>query len=258
MDLIKLQRKNGYLLLKRKIKDELAAKITKLNIPYIYFIDEYQRVYLGGTYFSNIIGFTDIDNKGQSGVEYSKNSELSSISGVKRIRKDNLGRSIESLSLVKKPTPGKNIYLSIDKRLQFVGFNILKDYSKKFKADSASLVLIKVKTGEILTMANYPAFDPTNRQEMTGSKIRNSVTSISFEPGSTIKPFTVYNSLANETHTLQDLIRTSPGKMNIGKHEIEDYNDLGDLTLQDIIRLSSNVGAAKVSLSNDKKSILEW
>ena len=241
--------------LKRKINDDLVTKISKLNLPYIYFIDEYQRVYLGGTYFSNIIGFTDIDNKGQSGIEYSKDSELSSISGIKKIRKDNLGRSIELLSLVKKPMPGKNIYLSIDKRLQFVAFNILKDYSRKFKADSASLVMIKVKTGEILTMANYPSFDPTNRQEMTGSKINNSVTSISFEPGSTIKPFTIYNTLANETHALQDIIRTSPGKMSIGKHEIEDYNDLGDLNLQDIIRLSSNVGAAKVSLLNNKKSI---
>ncbi len=241
--------------LKRKLKDNLVEKILDLNLPYIYFIDEYQRVYLGGEYFSNIIGFTDIDNKGQSGIEYSKNTELSSTSGIKKIRKDNLGRSIELLSLVKKPTPGQNIYLSIDKRLQFVGFNILKEYSKKFKADSASLVLIKVKTGEILAMANYPSFNPTKRYEMTGPKIKNSVTSISFEPGSTIKPFTVYNALNNESHELKDIIRTSPGKMTIGKHQIEDYSDLGDLTLQDIIRLSSNVGAAKISLSNDKKSI---
>jgi len=241
--------------LKRKLKDNLVAKISNLNLPYVYFIDEYQRVYLGGEYFSNIIGFTDIDNNGQSGIEYSKNIELSSMSGIKKVRKDNLGRSIELLRLVKKPTPGENIYLSIDKRLQFVGFNILKDYSKKFKADSASLVLIKVKTGEILAMANYPSFDPTKRHEMKGSKIKNSVTSISFEPGSTIKPFTIYNALENNSHELEDIISTSPGKMSIGRHQIEDYKDLGGLTLQDIIRLSSNVGAAKVSLSNDKKSI---
>jgi len=241
--------------LKRKINDDLVAKINKLNLPHVYFIDEYQRVYLGGSYFSNILGFTDIDDNGQSGIEYTKNIELTSESGIKKIRKDNLGRSIELISLIKKPTPGENIYLSIDKRIQFIGFNILKEYVQKFDADSASLVLIKVKSGEILAMANYPSFDPGNRSEMFGPKIQNSAASISFEPGSTIKPFTIYNALLNKTHNEKDIIKTSPGKLNIGKHEIEDYRDLGDLTLEDIIRLSSNIGAAKVSLKNDKKLI---
>ena len=241
--------------LKRKINDDLVEKITKLNLPHVYFIDEYQRVYLGGMYFSNILGFTDIDDNGQSGIEYSKNKELTSESGIKKIRKDNLGRSIELISLVKKPTPGENIYLSIDKRIQFIGFNILKEYTQKFKADSASLVLIKVKTGEILAMANYPSFNPSNRNEMFGPKIQNAVISISFEPGSTIKPFTIYNALLNKTHNDKDIIKTSPGKLQIGNHEIEDYKDLGNLSLEDIIRLSSNIGAAKVSLKNNKKQI---
>ena len=241
--------------LKRKINDDLVEKITKLNLPHVYFIDEYQRVYLGGSYFSNILGFTDIDDNGQSGIEYSKNTELMSESGIKKIRKDNLGRSIELISLVKKPTPGENIFLSIDKRIQFIGFNVLKEYTQKFQADSASLILVKVKTGEILAMANYPSFNPGNRNEMFGSKIQNAVTSISFEPGSTIKPFTIYNALLNKTHDEKDIIKTSPGKLRIGKHEIEDYRDLGDISLEDIIRLSSNIGAAKVSLKNNKKLI---
>ena len=99
--------------LKRKINDSLASKITKLNLPYIYFIDEYHRVYLGGSYFSNIIGFTDIDDNGQSGIEYAKNKELSSTPGIKKVRKDNLGRSVELIELVKKPISGQNIYLSL-------------------------------------------------------------------------------------------------------------------------------------------------
>ncbi len=241
--------------LKRKINDDLVEKIAKLNLPHVYFIDEYQRVYLGGSYFSNILGFTDIDDNGQSGIEYSKNTELTSESGIKKIRKDNLGRSIELISLVKNPTPGENIYLSIDKRIQFIGFNVLKEYTQKFQADSASLILVKVKTGEILAMANYPSFNPSNRNEMFGPKIQNAVTTISFEPGSTIKPFTIYNALLNKTHDEKDIIKTSPGKLRIGKHEIEDYKDLGDISLQDIIRLSSNIGAAKVSLKNNKKLI---
>jgi cell division protein FtsI (penicillin-binding protein 3) len=241
--------------LKRKIRDDLAKDISKLDLPNIYFIDEYQRVYLGGSYFSNIIGFTDIDNNGQSGIEYSKNTELSSISGIKKIRKDNLGRSIELIDFIKKPSPGEDVYLSIDKRIQFIGFNILREYTEKFDADSSSLVLVKVKTGEIIAMANYPSFNPSNRKELFGPKIKNSVTSISFEPGSTIKPFTVYNTLIHNTFKEKDSISTSPGMMKIGKHEINDYKDLGDLSLEDIIRLSSNVGAAKISLANNKKNI---
>jgi len=241
--------------LKRKISDNLAKDISKLKLPNVYFIDEYQRVYLGGSYFSNIIGFTDIDNNGQSGIEYSKNAELSSISGIKKIRKDNLGRSIELVDFIKKPSPGEDVYLSIDKRIQFIGFNILKEYTKKFDADSSSLVLVRVRTGEILAMANYPSFNPINRKELFGPKIKNSVTSISFEPGSTIKPFTVYNTLIHNTFKEKDLINTSPGKMKIGKHEIKDYKDLGNLSIEDIIRLSSNVGAAKISLANNKNNI---
>ena len=241
--------------LKRKIRDDLAKDISKLDLPNIYFIDEYQRVYLGGSYFSNIIGFTDIDNNGQSGIEYSKNTELSSISGIKKIRKDNLGRSIELIDFIKKPSPGEDVYLSIDKRIQFIGFNILREYTEKFDADSSSLVLVKVKTGEIIAMANYPSFNPSNRKELFGPKIKNSVTSISFEPGSTIKPFTVYNTLIHNTFKEKDSISTSPGMMKIGKHEINDYKDLGDLSLEDVIRLSSNVGAAKISLANNKKNI---
>ena len=238
-----------------KLNDDIVEAIIELNLPHVYFIDEYQRVYLGGAYFSNILGFTDIDDNGQSGIEYSKNIELGSIGGIKKIRKDNLGRSIELISLVKKPIPGENIHLSVDKRIQFIGYNILKKHTQKFNADSASLVLVKVKTGEILAMANYPSFNPSNRREMTGSKIKNGVVSLSFEPGSTIKPFTVYNALYNQTYSEEDIIKTSPGKMSIGKHEIKDYKDLGNISLKDIIRLSSNVGAAKVSLQNDKKSI---
>ena len=110
--------------LKRKIDDNLAGKIQKLNLPYIYFIDEYHRVYLGGSYFSNIIGFTDIDDNGQAGIEYSKNNQLSSTPGIKKVRKDNFGRSVELIELVKKPISGENIYLSLDKRIQFIGYNL--------------------------------------------------------------------------------------------------------------------------------------
>ena len=206
--------------LKRKIDDEIAAKISKLKLPHVYFIEEFHRVYLGGNYFSNVIGFTDIDDKGQEGIEYAKNDQLMSIGGLKKVRKDNLGRSIETIELIKKPVPGKNIYLSLDKKVQLIAYNILKEYVKKDKAESASLVLIKNKTGEIISMVNYPSFNPDLRHEMSGVKIKNRVATEIFEPGSTIKPFLILSALDSNTFSQKDLIDTTPGIIKIGEEHI--------------------------------------
>ena len=240
--------------LKRKLDDSLASKIIELHLPYIYFIDEFSRVYLGGSYFSNIIGFTDIDDNGQAGIEYSKNKELSPTPGIKKVRKDNLGRSVELIELVKKPIPGQNIHLSLDKRIQFIGYDILKKHVEKNNADSASLVLIKNTTGEIISMINYPSFNPNNRKEMTGDKIRNKAATYTFEPGSTMKPFAVYAAL--ETKAVDDdyIINTSLG-FQLENKSLKDYKDLGVLDLEGIIQKSSNIGAATLSKKTNKEDI---
>ena len=253
--IIKNNKTKRELYLKRKITNDKVIHINSLKLQYVYFIDEFHRVYLGNEYFSNVIGFTDIDDKGQEGIEYSKDSLLNSIKGLKKIRKDNLGRSIENIELIQEPTPGKDIYLSIDKRMQFIGYNILKKYTKKFNAESASLILVKNKTGEIISMVNYPSFDPSDRRQMTGIKIKNRAVTEIFEPGSTMKPFTILTALKSNKYDMKTLIDTSPGVLRIGKHEIKDYKNLGELNLEDIIEKSSNVGAAKISLSLNKKDI---
>ena len=240
--------------LKRKLDDSLASKITKLKLPHIYFIDEFSRVYLGGTYFSNIIGFTDIDDNGQAGIEYSKNKELSPTLGIKKIRKDNFGRLVELIEIIKKPIPGKNIHLSLDKRIQFIGYDILQKHVERSNADSASLVLIKNTTGEIISMINYPSFDPSNRQEMTGHKIRNKAATYTFEPGSTMKPFAVYTALKTKAIDNDYIINTSLG-FQLKNKTLEDYKDLGILNLEGIIQKSSNIGAATLSKKTNREDI---
>ena len=242
--------------LKRKLNNEKVEEIKNLNLPYIYFIDEYHRVYLGGEYFSNVIGFTDIDDNGQDGIELAKDQHLQSTKGIKKIRKDNLGRSVELLDIVKEPKVGNNIFLSMDKRIQFVGYKILKQHVNKTKADSASLVLIKNKTGEIISMINYPSFNPDNRKEIFGRRVQNLVTSSLFEPGSTIKPFTGYTALYSGSHNINDVINTSHGfKLTKNSKTLKDYKNLGFLTLEGIIEKSSNVGAAMIAKKTKKEHI---
>ncbi len=156
--------------LRRHIKKHLYLEIKKMKNPYIYFINENKRIYLGGKPFSNIIGFTDIDDNGQEGIEYISNNKLSPIDGLKKVKKDNIGRSIETIEILKKPSSGKNIKLTLDKRIQIIGYEILRKYVDAFKADSGSIVLVESNSGKILSMANFPSFDPEKRHTYKGDE----------------------------------------------------------------------------------------
>ena len=255
----KLLRKNkdkAEYYLKRKVDDDVYNDIKKINIPYIYFIDEYDRIYLSGEYFSNVLGFTDIDDNGLSGIELANENILQSNKGLKKIRKDNLGRSVEMLEIIKEPKPGEDIYLSLDKRLQYVAYSILKKHVDSSDADSASLILIRSQTGEIITMVNYPSFNPDNRQEFTGEKIKNKAVSSIFEPGSTIKPIILYAALESGTVDINERIDTGYGLKLYDKSKLlTDYKNLGLLTLEGVIQNSSNVGAAIIAKKTKKQKI---
>ena len=255
----KLLRKNkdkAEYYLKRKVDDDIYNDIKKINIPYVYFIDEYDRIYLSGEYFSNVLGFTDIDDNGLSGIELANENILQSNKGLKKIRKDNLGRSVEMLEIIREPKPGEDIYLSLDKRLQYVAYSILKKHVDSSDADSASLILIRSQTGEIITMANYPSFNPDNRQEFTGEKIKNKAVSSIFEPGSTIKPIILYAALESGTVDINERIDTGYGLKLYDKSKLlTDYKNLGLLTLEGVIQNSSNVGAAIIAKKTKKQEI---
>ena len=211
---------------------------------------------MSGEYFSNVLGFTDIDDNGLSGIELANENILQSNKGLKKIRKDNLGRSVEMLEIIKEPKPGEDIYLSLDKRLQYVAYSILKKHVDSSDADSASLILIRSQTGEIITMVNYPSFNPDNRQEFTGEKIKNKAVSSIFEPGSTIKPIILYAALESGTVDINERIDTGYGLKLYDKSKLlTDYKNLGLLTLEGVIQNSSNVGAAIIAKKTKKQKI---
>ena len=245
------------LYLKRHVSRDMYLKINSLKNPNLYFINENKRSYLGGRSFSNIIGFTDIDDKGQEGIEYVSNKILSPKTGLKKVKKDNIGRPIETLGIIKKPIPGEDIFLTLDKRIQIIGYDTLRKYITKFKAESGSIVLIESNTGDIISMINYPSFNPARRSEFNGKKIKNRAVYDLIEPGSTIKPLIIYSGLHNKVITESTIINTAPGVIQLEDNEIKDWKYLGKVSPRDIIRLSSNIGAAKVSSKLSKKQLID-
>ena len=245
------------LYIKRHVSKELYIKIKQLKIPYVYFINENKRSYLGGESFSNIIGFTDIEDRGQEGIELIKNETLSPVSGLKKVKQDNIGRPIETIKIIKKSKSGEDILLTIDKRVQIIGYEILRKYINKFKAESGSIILIESDTGDILSMANYPSFNPEKRSQFKGKNIKNRAVYDLIEPGSTIKPLIIYTALDQNIINESTVIDTAPGVIKLEDKEIKDWKYLGSVSPVAIIRLSSNIGAAKISSKLSKKQLLD-
>jgi cell division protein FtsI (penicillin-binding protein 3) len=243
--------------LKRHISKDFYLKIKNSNNPNLYFINENKRSYLGGKAFSNIIGFTNIDDKGQEGIEFISNKILLPEHGLKKVKKDNIGRPIETIGIIRKPVPGQDIFLTLDKRIQIIAYETLRKYITKFKAESGSIILIESNTGDIMSMTNYPSFNPDRRSEFRGKKIKNRAVYDLIEPGSTIKPLIIYYGLHNEVISESTIINTAPGVIQLEDKEIKDWKYLGKVSPRDIIKLSSNIGAAKVSSKLSKKQLID-
>ena len=243
--------------LKRHVSKDFYLKIKSLNNPNLYFINENKRSYLGGKPFSNIIGFTNIDDKGQEGIEFISNKILLPEHGLKKVKKDNIGRPIETIGFIRKPVPGQDIFLTLDKRIQMIAYETLRKYITKFKAESGSIILIESNTGDIMSMTNYPSFNPDRRSEFRGKKIKNRAVYDLIEPGSTIKPLIIYYGLHNKVISESTIINTAPGVIQLEDKEIKDWKYLGKVSPRDIIKLSSNIGAAKVSSKLSKKQLID-
>ncbi len=243
----KLSHKQFYYLARRLVPEK-AQKIADLGVPSVYLKREYKRFYPMGETTSHVVGFTDTDDDGIEGIERFLNDRLAGRPGKKRVVRDGRGRLVESIEEIETMIPGKTVQLSLDHRIQYAAYKLLKGEVFKLDAKSGSVVVLDTKTGEVLAMANMPGFNPNNRKSFKPYNYRNRAVVDAFEPGSTLKPLTIAAALEARVIGPDVSIDTSPGKIEIGKIVVRDPRNYGTLTLSRILAKSSNVGASKVAL----------
>lgn len=254
-DKIKGNANRSFVYLKRQISPDLAAKVSALNIKGINVDREYKRYYPAGEVATHLVGFTNIDGAGQEGIELAYEAALLGEPGKKLVMQDRLGRVIKHIKLVEEPASGQDVVLSIDLRLQYLAYKELKSAVKSHRADSASVVILDIKTGEVLAMVNQPSYNPNDRRVLTGEQLRNRALTDVFEPGSTVKPFTVAAALMSGKYQRDSVVDTSPGYIYVKRKRIKDFRNYGDLSLTRIITKSSNVGVTKLALSLEPDSM---
>lgn len=243
------QHGRSFAYLKRQIAPSLAHKVMALGITGLALRREYRRYYPSGAVTAHVIGFTNVDDVGQEGLELAYNNWLRGTSGSKRVIKDRLGHIVQNVESIREPRPGKNLTLSIDLRIQSLAYRELRAAVLRDQARSGSVVVLNARTGEVLAMVNQPAYNPNNRDDLHSARLRNRAVTDVFEPGSSIKPFTIAAALQDGRYTPSTLINTSPGYYRLAGYMIRDVSDFGLIDVSTVIQKSSNVGASKISLS---------
>ncbi len=233
--------------LKRQVDESVGKDILALDLKGIYQRKEYRREYPEGPSTAHVVGFTNIEDKGQEGIELAFDQELAGRAGSRRVIKDRLGRVVEGVGEQVPPVDGRDIQLSIDSKIQFFAYQKLREAVTTHKAKGGSVVVLDTITGEVLAMANYPSYAPDNRRSLTGDQLRNRALTDVFEPGSTMKPITVAMALEAGRIKPQTLIETGPGRFSMAGFTIRDTHDYGTLTVEGVIQKSSNVGALKIA-----------
>ncbi|EJL87408.1 cell division protein FtsI/penicillin-binding protein 2 [Polaromonas sp. CF318] len=252
MPLADLNKKLGdedktFVWLKRQVDEPVAQKIHAIGIKGIYQRKEYKRQYPEGETTAHVVGFTNVEDRGQEGIELAFNKDLAGKAGSRRVIKDRLGRVVEDVGEQMPPVEGKDIQLSIDSKVQFFAYQKLRDAVIARKAKAGSVVVLDSTTGEVLALVNYPSYVPDRRKNLTGEQLRNRALTDTFEPGSTMKPITVAMALEAGRIKPQTIIETGPGRYNLGGFTISDTHNYGTLTVEGVIQKSSNVGALKIA-----------
>lgn len=245
----KLQTRRDFVYLKRQLPPEQARKVVALGIPGISLQREYKRYYPAGEVTSHLLGFTDVDDNGREGIELALQDKLAGKPGSQRVIKDRRGQIIEDVASLRAPKEGVDVALSIDSKLQFLAFREIKQAVIDRKAKSGSIVVLDARSGEVLALANWPAFNPNNRKGASLSVMRNRAVTDLFEPGSTMKAFAAASVLEEGKYKPDTRIDTGDGRITINGRTIHDTHPDGVMTVSQIIQKSSNVGSAKMALS---------
>jgi cell division protein FtsI (penicillin-binding protein 3) len=245
----KLAQGGDFVYVKKPVAPEVADRAAALKIKGVHDETEYWRYYPGGEVMSHIVGFTGDHDVGQEGLELAQQSWLGGKRGSRRVIINRRGEIVEDVKSIRAPQEGRDLALSIDSRLQYLAFREIKAAVEANKAHAGAAVMLDVKTGEVLALVNWPSYNPNNRIRATRDKMRNRALIDTFEPGSTLKPFTIAAALDAGKVRPGSIIDTAPGTLTIGRATIHDAHREGALTVEQVIQKSSNVGAAKIALS---------
>ena len=234
--------------LKRQVDESVAKDIAALKIKGVYDRKEYKRIYPEGESVAHVVGFTNVENLGQEGVELTFNKDLGGRAGSRRVIKDRLGRVVEDIGEMVPPVDGQDLQMSIDSKVQYFAYEKIKESVVTNKAVAGSVVVLDIKTGEVLALVNYPSYSPGKRGSLSGAQLRNRALTDTFEPGSTMKPLVVGLALEKGIVKPETLIQTAPGKLQMGTATITDAHPHGVLSVNEVIQKSSNVGTVKIAM----------
>ena len=247
----------SFVWLKRQVDESVGKEIAALGIKGIYQRMEYRREYPEGEALAHVVGFTNVEDIGQEGIELAFNKELAGRNGSRRVIKDRMGRVVEAVGETVPPADGHDLQLSVDSKVQYFAYQKLRDAVQLHKARAGSVVVLDAVTGEVLALANYPSYSPAKRRNLTGEQLRNRALTDTFEPGSVMKPFTVGLGLETGRLTPQTLIDTGNGRYTITGSTISDSHPNGVLTVEGVIQKSSNIGTAKIAMQMPAREMWE-
>lgn len=237
-----------FVYLKRQVEPDVTEQILKLKINGIGTRREYKRYYPDGDVTAHVVGFTNVEDAGQEGMELAFQKSLAGTTGSRRVIRDRLGNIVEDIESIRVPHDGKDLVLSIDRKIQHIAFSALKEAVDQHKAKAGGIVVLDVRTGEVLALANLPTYNPNDRSRLTGEQLRNRVLTDTYEPGSTLKPFTAALALEKRLVRPDTVLETATGRLTIGRATIGDTKDYGNLTVSQVIEKSSNVGTSRLAL----------
>jgi cell division protein FtsI (penicillin-binding protein 3) len=247
-----------FVYLKRQVAPETAAAVLALGIKGVHQHPEYRRYYPGGEVTAHLIGFTGVDDAGQEGIELAHQATLGGKPGSRRVIRDRLGHIVEDVGSIRAAQDGVDLRLSIDSKIQSLAFGALKSAVERHRAKAGAIIALDVKSGEILALANVPSYNPNNRARLTGAQLRNRVITDLFEPGSTLKPFTIALALESGKLSASSAVHTAPGRFTLAKYTIRDLHPAASLSVAQVVQKSSNVGAAKIALGLPREAMWDF